>query len=121
MQSLTTEQLHPSARFVDSGGVAEEKQREASNAAQDEHHGHQNEEGGCLESARRDGTEIAEGPLTCELPVGVPGAHTVVKQAEVTGVWGVNTVPDPVRLNEHHYIDNGQAYGKYGPEDANGT
>lgn len=48
---LTAEQLHPGARLVHGGGVAEEEKRHAGDAAQDEHHREQHEEKGGLEGA----------------------------------------------------------------------
>lgn len=48
---LTAEQLHPGARLVHGGGVAEEEKRHAGDAAQDKHHGQQHEEKGGLEGA----------------------------------------------------------------------
>ncbi len=48
---LTAKQLHPSAGFVDGGGVAEEEERHTANAAQNEDHGQQHEERGHLKRA----------------------------------------------------------------------
>lgn len=112
--------MHPGARLVDRGGVAEEEERHAGNAAQDEYHGHEHEKGRCFESTRRDGAEVGEGPVTPELAVGVPFTYAVVEQAEVAGVRRVHAVADPVGLNEHHHIDNGKADGEDRPQDPDG-
>lgn len=43
-----------------------------------------------------------------------------MEEAEVTGLRGVDAVPDPEGLNEDHHGDDGEAYGEHGPHDADG-
>lgn len=117
---LTAEQLHPGTRLVDGGRVAEEKEGEAADAAEDEHHGHQHKERGRLEGAGRDGAEIEEGSLAHKFPVGVPVAHAVVEQAEVPGLGAADAVADPVGLYEDDDVDDWQADGEDGPQDPDG-
>lgn len=56
----TCQELHPGADLVDGGGVAEEEKGKAGDAAENQHHGKQHEEGGRLEGAGRDGAEVGE-------------------------------------------------------------
>lgn len=118
----TTQQLHPGAGLVNGGGVAEEEQCHAGDAAEDQHHGQQHEDRGCLEGSGRDGAEVGEAAHAGELPAGRrPGAHAVVEEAEVAGLWRVDAVADPVGLDEHHHVDDGEANGEDGPEHPDGT
>lgn len=76
---LTTEKLHPSTRLVDSGDIAEEEKRHAGDAAEDENHGQQHEEGRCFEGAGGDGAEVRDTTLTGHLLARGASPNTVMK------------------------------------------
>ena len=117
----TAQQLHPGAGLVNGGGVAEEEERHAGDAAEDQHHGQQHEHRGRLEGSGRDGAEVGEAAHAGELPAGRrPGAHAVVEEAEVAGLRRVDAVADPVGLDEHHHVDDGEADGEDGPQHPDG-
>lgn len=117
----TAQQLHPGAGLVNGGGVAEEEERHAGDAAEDQHHGEQHEHRGCLEGSGRDGAEVGEAAHAGELPTGRrPGAHAVVEEAEVAGLRRVDAVADPVGLDEHHHVDDGEADSEDGPQHPDG-
>lgn len=118
----TAQQLHPGAGLVNGGGVAEEEERHAGDAAEDQHHGQQHEHWGRLEGSGRDGAEVGEAAHAGELPAGRrPGTHAVVEEAEVAGLRRVDAVADPVGLDEHHHIDDGEADGEDGPQHPDGS
>lgn len=120
--SLTAQQLHPRARLVHGGGVAKEEERHARDAAEDQHHGQQHEDRRRFEGSGRDGAEVGEAAHARQLATGRrPRAHAVVEQAEVSGLRRVDAVTDPVGLNEHHHVDDGEADGEDGPQHADGT
>lgn len=117
----TAQQLHPGTGLVNGGGVAEEKERHAGNAAEDQHHGQQHEHRGGLEGSRRDGAEVGEAAHAGEVPAGrLHAAQAVVKQAEVADVRRLDAVTDPVGLDENHHVDDGEADGEDGPENPDG-
>ena len=113
--SPTCQELHPGADLVDRGRVAEEEKRKAGDAAEDQHHGEQHEEGGRLEGAGRDGAEVGERAAAGELSARQPAAHTVVEEAEVARFGGAHAVAHPVGLDEDHHVDDGEADGEDGP------
>lgn len=43
-----------------------------------------------------------------------------MEQAEVPGMRGIHTVPNPVRLNEYHNVNDCETYGEYRPQHPNG-
>ena len=112
--------MYPAADLVDGGGAAEEEQCEAADAREDEDHGHSDEEGRSLEGTRRDGAEICETALAGELS-GQPVAYAVVEEAEVASLRGVHSVPDPVRLDKTHYVDNSEQDGEDCPKHPNSS
>lgn len=117
--SPTCSQLHPAADLVHGSGAAEEEQREAGDAGDDQRHGHADEEGGGFERSGGDAAELREASLTGEVPgQSVPDA--VVEQTKVARLRRVCAVPDPVRLDEAHHVDDGEEDGEYRPEDADG-
>lgn len=118
----TAQQLHPSAGLVNGGGVAEEEERHAGDAAQDQHHGEQHEHRRGLEGAGRNGAEVGEAAGAGELPGRRrTGAHAVVEEAKVAGLRRADAVADPVGLDEHHHVDDGKADGEDGPQHADGA
>lgn len=117
----TAQQLHPGAGLVDGGGVAEEEQRHAGDAAQRQHHGEQHEHRGRFEGSGWDRAEVGEAPDTCELPAGRAGADAVVEEAEVARLRRVDAVADPVRLDEDHHVDDGEADGEDRPQHPDGA
>lgn len=117
--SLTGRQLHPSADLVDAAGVAEEEETEADDAADHEEHGDPHEEHGRLERARGDGAEVQRAALAREL-AGERVTDAVVEEAEVSRLRSVDTVSDPVGLDEHHHGDDGEHGGEHLPQDPDG-
>lgn len=113
--------MHPGASFVDGGGVAEEKEDETRDAAHDQHHGEQHEEGSRFECDRGDGVEVGERTLAGELRVGVNVPHAVMEQAEVARLRRAHAVPDPIGLHEDYNVYHGETYGEYRPKHANGA
>lgn len=117
----TAQQLHPGAGLVNGRGVAEEEECHAGNAAKNQHHGEKHKHRGCLECSGRDWAEVGEATHAGELPAWWrPGAHAVVEEAEVADLRCVDTVANPVGLNEHHNVDNGKADGEDGPKHSDG-
>lgn len=119
-ESPTCSQLHPAADLVHGPGAAEEEEREAADAGEDQRHGRADEEGGGLERAGGDGAELGEAALAGQVP-GQPVPDAVVEQTEVARLRGVRAVADPVRLDEAHHVDDGEEDGEDGPEDADGA
>lgn len=117
----TTQELHPGTSLVDGSGVAEEEERHAGDAAQNQHHGQKHEDRRRFEGAGGDGAELGEATRAGELSVGRSSSNALVEQAEVTHLRRAHTVPDPVGLNEDHHVDDGKAYGEYCPEYSDGT
>ena len=120
MVQLTGSQLHPGADLVDASRVAEEKEAETNDAANDQQHGDPHEEHGCLESSGRYGAEVKRAPFAGELR-GERVADAVVEKAEVPGLRRVDTVPDPVGLDEHHHGDDSEGDGENCPHNTHGS
>lgn len=117
----TAQQLHPGAGLVNGRSVAEEEERHAGNAAKNQHHGEKHKHRGCLEGSGWDWAEVREATHAGELPARWrPGAHAVVKEAEVADLRRVDAVANPVGLNEHHNVDDGKADGEDGPKHPDG-
>lgn len=116
---LTCRQLHPGADFIDSGCVAEEEEAEAEDGADDEEGGDAYEEHGGFEGAGGDGAEI-EGAAFADELAGQRVADAVGEEAEVAGLRRVDAVADPVRLDEGHHHQDGEAEGEEGPEHPHG-
>lgn len=117
---LTCSQLHPAADLVHGAGATEEEEREAGDAGEHQHHGHADEEGGSFERTGGDAAELGEAALTGQVP-GQPVSDAVVEQTEVARLRRVHAVPDPVRLDEAHHVDDGEEDGEDGPQDADGA
>lgn len=115
----TCSQLRPAADLVHGSGAAEEEEREAADAREDQRHGHGDEDRGGLEGAGGDAAELREAALARQVP-GQPVADAVVEQTEVARLRGVHTVPDPVGLDEADHVDDGEQDGEDGPQDADG-
>lgn len=110
-------QLHPRADLVHAARVAEEEQTKANNGAHDQQQRDPDEEHGGFEGTWRDGAEVEGTAFTHQLSCdGVPDA--VVEKPEVSRLRGVHTVSDPIRLDEDHDADDGEADGEDGPEHA---
>lgn len=119
MVPLTSCQLHPCADLVHAAWVAEEEQTKANDSPHDQQQRDPNEEHGGFEGTWRDGSKVEGTALTHQLSCdGVPDA--VVKKPKVSWLRGVNTVSNPIRLNEDNHTDDGEADGEDGPENANG-
>lgn len=116
---LTRGQLHPGTDLVDGGCVAEEEEDEADDAGDDEHHREPDEEGRSFEGSRGQAGEVREAAPAGEFPAEAV-ADAVVEEPEVARLRGVHAVPDPVRLDEAHHVDDGKADGEDGPEHADG-
>ena len=116
---LTWGQLHPGTDLVDVPRVAEEEQAEADHGAHDQQHGGPHEEHGGPEGRGGDGGEVQHAALAGELR-GERVTDAVVEEAEVSGLRGVDAVPDPVGLDEDHHGDDDEADGEHGPHDADG-
>lgn len=117
---LTWGQLHPRADLVNIPRVAKEEQTEADHGSDDQQHGCSNEEHGRPEGRWGDGAKVQSTALTHQLG-GQRVPDAVVEQAEVSGLRGVDAVPDPERLDEDHHRDNDEADGKHCPHDADGS
>lgn len=116
---LTRGQLHPRTDLVDGGCVTEEEEDEADDAGDDEHHREPDEEGCSFESSRGQTGEVREAAPAGEFPAEAV-ADAVVEEPEVARLRSVHAVPDPVRLDEAHHVDDGKADGEDGPEHADG-
>lgn len=115
--TLTWGQLHPCTDPVDVPGVAKEEQAEADHGANYQQHGGPYEEHGSPEGWGGDGGEVQQAALTDELR-GQRVSDAVVEEAKVTGLRGVDAVPDPVGLDEDHHGDDDEADGEHGPQNA---
>lgn len=111
---LTCSQLHPAADFVHGAGATEEEEREAGDAGEHQRHGHADEEGGSFERTGGDAAELGEAALTGQVP-GQPVSNAVVEQTEVARLRRIHAIPDPVRLDEAHHVDDGEEDGEDGP------
>lgn len=112
--------LHPGTNLIYAAGVTEEEKTKAADGSHHQQESNPHEEHGCFKSSRRNGSEIQSASFTHQLSCnGVPDA--VVEKTEVSGLRGVHTVPDPVRLNEHHHSDDGKADGEDDPEHTDGS
>lgn len=121
MRELTAQQLHPGAGLVNGRGVAEEEERHAGNAAENQHHGEKHEHWGCLEGSGWDWAEVGEATHASELPARRwPSTHTVVEEAKVANLRCGDAVANPIGLNEHHNIDDGKADSEDGPKHSDG-
>lgn len=116
---LTSSQLHPCTDLVDRGCVADEEQAEADDGANDEEHGQGHKEHGSLESSRGDGGEVQWATLADELR-GQHVAHTVGEKAEVACLWCVDTITDPVGLDEEGHDQHREADGECAPHHTHG-
>lgn len=96
------------------------EENEAGDAAEDDH-GYQDEDPRRLEGSGRDGTKVREAAVAKQLSFGVSAAHAIVEQPEVSDMGGVDAVSDPLGLDEDHHADNGQADGKDGPQNTDGS
>lgn len=119
LRCLTRGELHPGADLVDHGRVAEEEEAEAHDGADHQQHGRADEEHGGAEGCRGNGVEVEDGPFTDELR-GKRVADAVVEETEVAGLWRVDAVAYPERLDEDHHDDDGETDGEYRPQDADG-
>lgn len=112
---LTRSQLHPAADLVDRACAAEEEEREAADASNDQRHGHPDEEGRGFEGAGGDGAELHEAALARQVP-GQPVSDAVVEEAEVASLRRVHPVSDPVGLDEAHHVDYSEEDGEDAPQ-----
>lgn len=116
---LTSCQLHPCTDLVNAAWVAEEKQTKADNSPYDQQQRDPNEEHSGFKGTWRDGSKVQSTALTHQLSCdGVPNA--IVKEPKVAWLRGVNTVSNPVRLNEDHHTDDGEADGEDSPQHTDG-
>ena len=120
-QTNAADDLKPAADVEDDGGVDEDEEDHAEEAEENDEGGEADEEGGSLEGGGEDGAEVVEAPAAVKVHAIAARRrilHAKVVEAEVAGHRGVGRVADPLRLHEHHAVDDGEAERQTSPQDA---
>lgn len=111
--------LGPSTNVEDSGGLEEEEEQQAADTEEHKNNGEAHENGGSPKGSRGNGVEVVQTSFAQHF-VMVLDEVAVPPQAEVTSATTGHSVPQPLRLHEHHYVDDGEADGENAPKDPNG-
>ena len=120
MSQLTREDLNPSADHVDSRRAHEQEQQHATNTDQNQEGRESDEERRGFERRAENRVEVVESAVANELlPCLIQLA--VLEQAEIAGAGAAGRVTDPMRLDEDHDVDDGEADGEDAPHDTNGA
>lgn len=116
-KSLTTGQLHPAADMEDGGRVHEEEEHQRGDAQRREAHRKADEDCGRLEGGRLDAAKVVEAALADQI-LPILQQPTRSPQAEVAGAGRGGRVTEPLRLHEHHHVDDGEAQAEDRPQHA---